>query len=269
MTYENRETSVESGKPVELYHFTIGTTHYYYTSAPDTFLFGGNNWVPRQIERTDPSQSTEDRRQQMEVTLPTEDPVASRFVGIIPGSLMTLEISRYHRDDTGVFILWSGAVVGASYGLQGAQCTLRCVTSEAAFSRAIPRYKYQGLCNNVLFDDLCQVTKASFTHTDTCTDVTGSDITVQNLATTFPTANWAVGGYASFNDSDFRLVMAQTSDVLTLFIPFENSPLGQTVKVFAGCDHLIATCKDKFSNLINFGGYPYVPTVNPFIVGVD
>lgn len=268
MTYDAYEKSVESGSPVELYDFAVGTDYYRYTSSPDTISFGGNTYLPRQITRSAPSQSNENSRIELEVSLPTEDDVASRFIGIIPGTPMTLEITRYHRNDGNAYILWSGVILGASYSLQGALCTLRGITGEASFSRPIPRFKYQSLCNHVLFDEGCQVAKASFTHTGTCSAVNGNDITVDDLYATFPSADWAKGGYASFNDSDFRLINAQSGDTVTLFLPFENNPLGQTVKVFAGCDHSLSTCSSKFSNVINFGGFPNVPPVNPFSDGI-
>lgn len=270
MTFSSFETSIDSGRPVEIYHFTLGSTHWYYTSAPDSFLFGGNTYVPRQISRSDPSQSSEDRMQELQVTLPAEDDISSRFTGIVPAISMTLEISRYHRTDTNAFIVWAGAIIGAAYTKQGAECILRCATAEAAFSRIIPRYKYHAMCNNVLFDSRCQVVQATYTHTATVTGVTTDEtaITVNGLSAAFPAADWAVGGYVNYNSEDYRFVTAQSGDVLTLFMPFLNNPLNQTVSVYAGCDHLQATCASKFSNGINFGGFPYVPTKNPFISGV-
>ena len=34
---------------------------------------------------------------------------------------------------------------------------------------------------------------------------------------------------------------------------------GDTFTAFAGCDLAMATCRDKFSNLIRFKGTPFVP----------
>jgi len=35
--------------------------------------------------------------------------------------------------------------------------------------------------------------------------------------------------------------------------------VGNTAIIRAGCDKLATTCKDKFSNLVNFGGHPFIP----------
>jgi hypothetical protein len=67
---------------------------------------------------------------------------------------------------------------------------------------------------------------------------------------------------------DRRLILSSSGDVLTLLLPFTSSPLGSTVIVFAGCDHTIATCKSKFNNVVNYGGFAFVPTKNIFQTGI-
>lgn len=272
MTYAQYEQSPQSGRPVELYIFTIGATVYRYTSAEDQVVFQSNTYFPRQITRGTPKQSSEQRKQDMEVTLPASDDVASRFIGIVPGQLMTLEIVRFHRDDPDEegLSIWDGRITGASYSNDGVECLLQGLTTEAALSRPIPRYKYQGMCNHVLGDSQCQVnlSAAANRHTGLVTGVSGGVITVQGLGAA-KGGGWATGGYVEFQSNDWRLVIDQTGDDCTLLLPFEENVLGQNVTVVVGCDHSIGTCNTKFSNAINFGGFPYVPTRNPFEVGID
>lgn len=268
MTFASVERSVESGRPVELYKFVVGINTYYYTSAADSFTFGGNLYLPRQIERSKLSQTNEERQQQVEVTLPTEDEVASRFVGVIPADIIYLTISKYHRGDSEEVVLWAGVIVGAAYINQGAQCKMKGMTTEGAIGRTIPRFKYQGLCNHVLFDASCQVTAASFLYTGICGAVSGDTITVNGIGAAHG-AGWMVGGYANLDDRDFRLIIEQVGDILTMYLPFENNPMGQSIKCYAGCDHTIVDCENKFSNLVRYGGFPFIPELNPFVSGID
>jgi len=47
---------------------------------------------------------------------------------------------------------------------------------------------------------------------------------------------------------------------ITLQLPFASAfVVGDTVVAQAGCDRTFTTCRDKFSNLINFRGEPYIP----------
>lgn len=269
MAYGTFEDSAESARPVELYIFVIGTETYRYTSAEDTVIYSANNYLSRQIDRTSPkASSNESGRQQMEITLPTSDPVAARYVGIVPAERASLEIIRFHRGDApnGV-ILWNGRIVSAKFEQQGALCRLFSISSEAALSRPIPGRKYQGLCNHTLYNPLCQVVKASHKYSGNVSAVSGNTITVDGINAA-KGAGWAIGGTID-HGNDRRLITEQSGDVLTLQLPFQSTPLNQTVDVYAGCDHKITVCDSKFSNAINFGGFPYVPTKNPFNTGLD
>lgn len=269
MTFASFEESVESARPVELYKFTIGSEVIRYTSAEDDHIppFDANTYFARQISRNSPNQSNEDRRQTLEVSLPADDALSSRFIGVPPGSEVQLEITRYHRGDSEAYVIWQGKIVGAGYTNEGAVCVLTGVTDESAFSRTIPRYKYQGLCNHTLYDSLCTVTKSSYKHTGVVSAASANTVEVTGLVSA-KGAGWAVGGYIDNGNSDYRQIIAQSGDTLTLYVPFESSPLGASVDVYAGCDHTIDTCDSKFSNAVNFGGFPFVPTFNPFTRGL-
>jgi uncharacterized phage protein (TIGR02218 family) len=47
---------------------------------------------------------------------------------------------------------------------------------------------------------------------------------------------------------------------LSLFLPM-GDPIaaGDTFTVTAGCDKAFATCRDRFANAVNFGGFPHMP----------
>ena len=269
MAYGTHEDSAESARPVELFTFTIDTTIYRYTSAEDTVTYSAQDYLSRQIDRSKPTlSSSESGRQQMEITLPADDPVASRYIGIVPPDRVSLQIIRYHRGDSpNGIILWDGRIISAKFEKQGSMCRLFSISSESALSRQIPGRKYQGLCNHVLFDSLCQIVKASNKYSGNVSVVSGNTLTVDGLAAS-EGADWAVGGTIE-HGNDKRLVTAQSGDVLTLQLPFRDTPLSQTVDVYAGCDHTISTCLTKFTNTINYGGFPFVPTKNPFNTGLD
>lgn len=47
---------------------------------------------------------------------------------------------------------------------------------------------------------------------------------------------------------------------ITLFLPMsEPIQIGDAFAVTAGCDKALATCRDRFSNAVNFGGFPHMP----------
>jgi uncharacterized phage protein (TIGR02218 family) len=54
---------------------------------------------------------------------------------------------------------------------------------------------------------------------------------------------------------------------LTLWTPLARSPAaGDRLRVYAGCDKRFETCRDKFSNMANFRGFPHMPG-NDHVIG--
>ena len=49
---------------------------------------------------------------------------------------------------------------------------------------------------------------------------------------------------------------------------FGASPIGSAISLSEGCDLSPETCRDKFDNIINYGGAPFVPSKNIFRKGV-
>jgi hypothetical protein len=43
--------------------------------------------------------------------------------------------------------------------------------------------------------------------------------------------------------------------------------VGDAVTIYPGCDGSYATCLNKFANLKNFFGFPFMPNKNPFSQG--
>jgi uncharacterized phage protein (TIGR02218 family) len=140
---------------------------------------------------------------------------------------------------------------------------LAVVPISVGFDKEIPQRTFQAACNNVLFDSDCKVSSGSYEHTDSVTAVDDNIITVQGLLAA-KGDDWATAGFASFGVLDYRLILVQNGDDCTLTLPFYTDVLNQTLDVFAGCARTIGICDSKFSNHINFGGHPYVPTKNIF-----
>jgi len=52
----------------------------------------------------------------------------------------------------------------------------------------------------------------------------------------------------------------------TLWLPMPNAiQIGDQYKVYPGCDKRLATCAGKFSNILNFGGFPHVPGIGKIL----
>jgi uncharacterized phage protein (TIGR02218 family) len=127
----------------------------------------------------------------------------------------------------------------------------------------LPRNILQPTCIHTLFDSGCTLSKAAFAVNGTVQ--VGS--TVNKLLTTLVNADsYFDNGQLVFNSGpnaghvvSVKKYLNSAGEVF-FFVPLPAAPgAGDTFTIYPGCDKTQATCTGKFSNLVNFGGFPYVP----------
>ncbi len=274
MTYAAFEGSIESGRPVEVYEFTIGASSLYLTSAEDAVTLSAQTYTPEQgLSRNQNIDGPEKRDYDFQITVPTVSSIAKIFRGKIPGFRIRVQVSRFHRDDLPtpeVTKIFDGYVQSASFKKGGKETILTCRTALSSAGRAIPRRTFQSACNHVLYHPTtCKVddTDAAFRASALAvSSIAGHDLTVSSgIAGTYADG-WMNGGYVEvIGKSEYRMVTKQVGNVLTLHLPFSETP--SSINVFAGCGHTISVCDSKFKNVVEYGGFNWVPTSNPFEIG--
>lgn len=268
MTYDAREISQQSGQPIELFEISLGAETWYLTDAEGDQVVLPNTYQAAAITRTSVQLGKETPAEMIEVTLPSDHPFPKQFIENLPSRRASLTVKRLHRDDGATVVIFKGMVQSVAFTTDGSASSIAVLPLQAAQSRQIPRFTFQGLCNHALFDARCKVASSLFKYTGTANAVSGVTVTVPGLGAA-KGSNWANGGFVAFGTSEYRFIRSQTGDVLTLWYPFSDTVLNQTVDVFAGCDHSLATCNSKFSNKDNFGGFAFVPLQDIFRKGID
>jgi len=130
---------------------------------------------------------------------------------------------------------------------------------------------YSPSCDAVLGDARCSVTLATYT-------VTGAVTTATSARVFTDTARTEADGYfdgglitwtAGNNDTySMEIKTSTAAGVITLQQAMPNvTVIGDTYSLSAGCDKLLATCKTKFNNVVNFRGFPHVPGQDQMISG--
>lgn len=265
MTFDAFEISAADGQPVELYEFGLGNETFRFTSTEDVIVDGSLSYSPIEISRSQILLGSEQRKDVVTATMPAGTAPASRYAAIVPGQKLTLTIKRLHRTDGGspqAVTIFKGEVRAVAYTRSNFEAQLSVVPLSQGLSREAPRFTYQGLCNHILYDSRCTVSQSGFQFDGPVAAVSGAVITVTG-------ANGKVdgfydGGFAQLGTSDFRLILSHVGNDLTLLLAFPSDITGSTISIFAGCDHTIATCKTKFDNVANYGGFAFVPLKNPF-----
>lgn len=300
MTYEAIETG-PLGKPVEMYEFSQAGVFTRVTSAATDQSIGAVAFPTLAgLSRTEFVESQEATSGETVVTVPSNFIIASQFRGTIPSSLPSLTIFAKHLNDPAdqTVTIWKGTVVSCAFGDRDAK--LSCMPPTRRFSRQIPRVVYSGICNHQLYDNGCLVNRQSFKFSGTLTtvDSIGTTLTIAGLRDRAAaivtdlgltrTAQqiddfWQRGVISTLiTPGEVRGIVesdvAGNPDTVRIAIPFRESVTGVNIEVFAGCDHFIITCRDKFLNFVidgdttsglRFGGFPEVPTKNPFEIDLD
>ena len=291
MTFDASEKAPQ-GEPVELYQFTQSGAVTRYTSAANAQFIGLNEFTPlKGLSRTEPVQGNEASAGEVKVTLPSLEPIPQQFRGTIPSSLPSLTIFRKHLTDVAdeVIVWFKGEVVSCAF--KESVATLSCQPPTRLFSRPMPRAVYSGMCNHQLYDLGCQVVQETFDFPNAviASIVDGTVVEISGLRVQAAAIDAAqLSGLSSAEldtywnrgfigtektPAEFRMIaegnVSLDPDKVRLIVPFRDLSPGDEVTVFAGCPHSIDFCDRKFANAPQFGGFPQVPTSNPFTITLE
>lgn len=128
---------------------------------------------------------------------------------------------------------------------------------------------YSKTCQHVLGDSRCSVDleNSEFSRVLTVEAVLGQNQVFANGAEDLETHAFSNGhcvwlsGDNETRHSQITYSQKQSNGhQITFWLDLPNEiKVGDTVKCYVGCDRSAGSCKSKFSNLINFGGFPYIP----------
>lgn len=127
----------------------------------------------------------------------------------------------------------------------------------------MPKNLYQSSCMHNLYDTGCTLLKADFAINSTVSAL-GSTLNSITASSLTQASGWFNNGFLIFtsgpNEGVRKTVNAFASGVLTFSRPLAaQCNIGDTFVIYPGCDKTQTTCTTKFSNVIHFRGYPYIP----------
>lgn len=278
MTYNALETAVETGKPLELYRFSnLNSEIYTYTSGNADYTYNSEVYVTRNLTRNESAITSDQNLVALTLRVPADDEFAQRYRIGAPTARDKLTIYRLHLTDTPtpeVVVFFKGEV--SSVAFDGDDAIVAAETSMIVLRRPIPRRSYSNSCGHVLYDRGCKINEnnAAYKFDVVVQTINGANVTVTGTGIGTQAANFFVSGFLDKDTIERRMILSQTvngptSLTLTLPLPFVDLADGEALVLRAGCNHSLTTCRTKFNNVTNFGGFPWVPTENPFSTGID
>jgi uncharacterized phage protein (TIGR02218 family) len=260
--------------PVELYRIVIDATTWTWTSGDTALDYGGETYTPIAIKRSNLEQGTEINRANIKLLLPRTNPVAARYLATVPDFPASVTIFR--DEGSGVATYWKGRIAGASGS--NSEVTLDCESAFTSLRRTGLRARYQIDCRHALYSRGCNLNLDDWGTVAVLEAMTGTVLTIPEAAS--EPDGWYLGGIVKADNGVMRWVTEHVGDQVTIFLPFDgvegalaNSGYGNNygnyyggygVTMYPGCDRTTETCDSKFSNLLNHGGFPWIPSRNPF-----
>lgn len=266
MSFETLERSRDSSQPIELYKFTFVNLNksFYYTNAEEEIIHLANTYIPVTISR-DAVSYNQDASSEMNISIETKSEICSLLFRMNHPEIVSMTIYRMQIADSSYAPVFVG-YLGSHQGNEK-MTTLTPLPPAAFMLRNMLTRVYGVQCPYTLYDGTsCRVDQSLFQVTGELDSVSGSTITSSAFAT--KEDGWFDAGVIKIGTLSY-MPLSHVGNTIVL----DKAPLyaksGDSFTAFAGCDHTLQTCNDKFNNTANNGGDPFQPTDNLFTSGLE
>lgn len=255
----------------ELYWITwAGTENWYYSNWHDYLTFDGKSWSPVTISRGEVERGTKLQSHKVTIKSITAVEPFDRFLKYEVPVPVALKILRYFpgSEEDSAWCIFNGYITSPS--VKGREIICSCVDKTYLLERDLMRIVFGPCCNWRLGDTRCGLTLSDYTEPNqTVAGVNGTVLTFNLL--NGPDGGPADDGYYSngfltYNNRQYTIVehvQLGAGGTLTLLFVSADVVIGISVSLTGGCDLKITTCFEKFNNLANFNGFPFIPIQSP------
>ena len=246
-----------------------------FTSGDEPVEYMGETYTPVPIGRSEVETRNELSRANIEVKMDLDNPVGQRWLHDHVETMVTLTIFERDEDDE-VSVVWKGRLSGVKPTMS--EIVLNFESVFTSLRRPGLRARYQRSCRHMLYSRGCGVNKEAWAVKGVPTAINGLVVTVPEAAA-YPNGYFTTG-ILEGPDGTLRFITNHVGNQLTLLRPFESLAKalaldgyglsygkyygGAAVRMFPGCDRTRATCHGRFDNLMNYGGFDWIPIRNPF-----
>lgn len=259
------ETSIQESQIEHRFLFVQGDTEYRFTSLPYFVADSNETWTPAPISMSGVTQTNELAKDPLKITVPRDNTLALTFLGSSPDTITTVTVFRGQIGTSEFTAYWKGRVAGTS--ISGDSVTFDCENIFTSMRRTGLRAKYQKNCRHALYSEGCGLSIAAYEESAVAVSASGYGVVITG-GDSFD-AGYFTGGILK-TATEMRYISLHNGNNLTLLQPSREliQSGGGAVTLYPGCNHTMTHCKDKFNNLNNYGGFPWIPTKNPFNNGI-
>lgn len=257
----------------DLYTFDL-TSGYklYFTSYDVPLTYNKNTYLPALLTRTMTTQKAGLMVDSMNITCNFDEtdlidhvPIIQAFVaGTFDNAFLTLDrvfmpTDRPLDTSAGAVYMFSGRVDIDYAGRTTVELIIKSISE--LFNMQLPRNLWMPTCQHTVYDAACCLNKASHTVYGTVASGSTKNMITTNMINPDGYFDYGVLVFTSGKNNNVRMSIKKYAKgvfYLTRSTPYEPAPTDMFY-VYAGCDKILKTCRDKYNNANNFRGFPFVP----------
>lgn len=283
MSFDSLEKSIDSGRPRTFFEFIygdgrgdvlryVGSTKTLIVGTPAPLIALNRSWTPRAIRHGAITSSGTLDKSAVEVTAGSDIELGDFFRAAPPSRQVQLNIYRGHVGSDEYRRIWAGRVLNAAF--EGPEVKFSCEPVSTSIRRVGLRRNYQYGCPHVLYGEACGLSRAANTAKGQLKTVIDGQNAVLELSTRSLVLKAAevIGGVFTVSLPDGRTTrraVVRAVDVpggirVKLMSVTPELKEGLTATISRGCAHNWDACK-RFGNQLNYGGFPHIPSKNPFM----
>lgn len=265
MTFNAYETSIDEGRPIKLYRFTLGSTVWRYTSADHDQVIGGETWLSIAVQDDGVKQTGSATTDALQITGPITMGPAQVYMACPPAESIMVSMLEKHLEDSQVIVTYTGEISQVNFPQPGT-AVISCQTLGATMARSGLTLGWRRTCPYNLYDPVtCKVSRAAWAVAGTLSAVNAFTVTGAAFAA-LPDGHFN-GGYIEWahpvRGNEAVAIESHTGAVLTIFGETTELYPGLPVTAYPGCSLTTESC-NRFGNLNNFGGVPHMPGKSPY-----
>lgn len=241
----------------------MGSSVWTMTAGPD-IVYLSETYVETGIKRNGIEQKNELSKATLEVSIPIDHELAISLLTSYSEEVMTITV--FTKIDATYETAWKGRLASIKPGDES--LTLNFESVFTSLRRPGLRARFQRSCRHALYGRGCGLNFASHGSAAVINAITGSTLTVPEAL--LQSNGYFTGGMVAASDGALSYIINHVGDQLTLqrvnfsiLSEFALTGVGTAITLYPGCDHLRSTCNTKFNNLLNYGGFDWIPSKNP------
>lgn len=252
-----------------LYKIKYNNLVYNITNNNGDIIFNNEVYYSEFISHSSIISSVDISKNNVDITISNDFDIVDDFLF---GKIRTnIELYIYEHINQEFEFVFKGEITDMS--INNREVKLHSVFLANKLKKVANRFKYQSLCNHILFDNNCGLDDKDFKIDTVVKDIkkAGTEIVIDSFGSKFKDPQFFRNGkIVSLENNNAVMILNVFEDTNTVrLLNISTLSVGDRVSLYIGCNKNYNDCKNKFNNIKNMTAEGSIPNRNPFAVNIN